>query len=246
LRRLWVRGTFPRAFLARTDPESDAWRRDLVKTYLERDLPDLGVTIPSATVRRFWTMLAHWHGQTWSSAEFARAFGVADTTVRRYLDLLADTFMVRLLQPFHANVAKRQVKSPKVYFADSGVLHTLLGLRSHAELDVHPRVGASWEGFAIGQIISRLEARPEECFFWATHTGAELDLLVVRGRCRLGFEIKHSEAPRISPSMRSAVADLELDRLDIVHAGHETYRLTDRIRALSLSRVVADLKPLRL
>lgn len=245
IERLWTRGGFPRAFLARSDAAADAWRRDLVRTYLERDLPDLGVTIPSATLRRFWTMLAHWHGQFWNSAEFARSFGVADTTVRRYLDLLAGTFMVRLLQPFHENLSKRQVKSPKVYFADTGILHTLLGIRTRAELDVHPRLGASWEGFVLHDVVSRLGARSDERFFWATHTGAELDLLVTRGRLRLGFEIKRTEAPTITPSMRSALSDLRLDRLDVIHAGAETFQLGERIRAVAfrhLGEAVARLR----
>jgi len=240
--RLWVRGSYPRSFLARTEAESLRWRQDLVTTYLERDLPDLGVTIPSATLRRFWTMLAHWHGQVWKSAEFARSFGVADTTVRRYLDLLSDTFMARILLPFHENIGKRQVKSPKVYLTDSGLLHALLDIRSSDGLDVHPRLGASWEGFAVAQTISHLEARPEECFFWATHTGAELDLLVLRGRQRLGFEIKRTEQPQVTPSMRSALADLRLDRLDVIHAGKETYPLAPRVRAVAFSRLVADVK----
>jgi predicted AAA+ superfamily ATPase len=243
--RLWLRGGYPRSFLAKSDAESQAWRRDLVRTYLERDLPDLGVTIPSATLRRFWTMLAHWHGQIWSSAEFARSFGVADTTVRRYLDLLSSTFMVRLLLPFHENLGKRQVKSPKVYFADSGLLHTLLGLQTRAELDVHPRLGASWEGFALGQVVARLGARQDECFFWATHTGAELDLLIVRGKRRIGFEIKRTESPRVTPSMRSALADLKLDRLDVIHAGPETYPLAERVRAVAYRRLLLDVEPLK-
>lgn len=242
---LWLRGGFPLAFLARSDAASEAWRRDLIKTYLERDLPDLGVTIPSATMRRFWTMLAHWHGQVWNSSEFARSFGVADTTVKRYLDLLAGTFMVRLLQPFHENIAKRQVKSPKVYFTDQGILHALLGVRNRADLEVHPRLGASWEGFALAQVISRLGARSDECFFWATHTGAELDLLVVRGRHRIGFEIKRTESPRVTPSMRSALADLHLDRIDVVHAGDATYPLTGAIRAVALRRIGTDIGKLR-
>jgi len=244
LERLWLRGGYPRAFLAPTDGAGDGWRRDLIRTYLERDLPDLGVTIPSGTLRRFWTMLAHWHGQIWSSAELARSFGVADTTVRRYLDLLCGTFMMRLLPPFHENLAKRQVKSPKVYFADSGLLHSFLGVRTREELESHPRLGASWEGFALGQVIARLGASPEECFFWATHTGAELDLLVIRGRKRFGFEIKRTEAPRVTRSVHTALADLRLDRVDIVHAGGETYPLADRVRALALRRLLHDLPPL--
>lgn len=239
--RLWLRGGYPRSFLARNEAESVRWRRDLVATYLERELPELGVTIPAATLRRFWTMLAHWHGQIWNCSEFARSFGVADTTVRRYLDLLTDTFMVRVLLPFHENLTKRQVKSPKVYLTDSGILHALLDIRERADLDVHPRIGASWEGFAVGQTIRQLEARPEECYFWATHTGAELDLLVVRGRRRFGFEIKRTEEPRVTPSMRSALTDLKLDALDVIHAGKETFPLAPRIRAVSLGRITTDL-----
>lgn len=242
LDRLWLRGGFPRSFLARGESESVGWRTDLVRTYLERDLPDLGVTIPSATLRRFWTMLAHWHGQIWSSAEFARSFGVADTTVRRYLDLLAGTYMVRVLSPFHENLPKRQVKSPKVYLADTGLLHTLLGVRTVEDLHVHPRMGASWEGFALGQVVSCLGALPQECHFWATHTGAELDLLVVRGRQRLGFEIKRTEAPRITPSMRSALTDLRLDRLTVIYPGRESYPLSERVRAVPLAKISADLR----
>ncbi len=244
LERLWLRGGFPRAFLARSDRESDAWRRQLARTYLERDLPELGVTIPAATLRRFWNMLAHWNGQIWNASEFGRAFGVADTTVRRYLDLLAATYAIRLLQPFHANLAKRQVRSPKVYFSDSGVLHNFLGVRSREELLLHPRVGASWEGFGIEQILGHLGARPDECHFWGTHTGAELDLLIVRGQRRFGFEIKRTEGPSITPSMRSALADLRLDRLDVIHAGAESYPLGERIRAVALRRLLDDLEPL--
>jgi predicted AAA+ superfamily ATPase len=242
---LWLRGGFPRAFLARSTKDSNAWRRDLVRTYLERDLPQIGITIPSTTLHRFWSMLAHWHGQVWASAEFARSFGVADTTIRRYLDLLVGTFMIRLLLPFHENLAKRQVKSPKVYFSDSGLLHTLLGISTTDDLQSHPRLGASFEGFAIAQIIERLGALPEEVFFWATHTGAELDLLVVRGKQRLGFEIKRTEAPRLTPSMRSAMTDLKLDRLDVIHTGDAIFSMGKHIRALPIGRVLDELSPLR-
>lgn len=243
--RLWVRGGFPRSFLADSDEASAEWRRAFIRTFLERDLPQLGVTIPAETLRRFWTMLAHYHGQVWNGAEIARAFGIALTTVRRYLDLLTAALMLRQLQPWHANIAKRQVRSPKIYLTDSGLLHTLLGLDTLRDLEGHPKVGASWEGFALGEILVRLGARPEESFFWATHGGAELDLLVVRGNRRLGFECKRTSAPRLSPSIRSALADLALDRLDVVHAGDHTYPLADRVRALALSRLYDDLEPLR-
>ena len=184
LKRLWLRGGFPRSFLAKSETESVAWRGALIRTFLERDLPQLGVQIPAETLRRFWTMVAHVHGQTWNASEFGRAFGMADTTVRRYLDLLTATFLVRQLQPFHENLAKRQVKAPKLYVSDSGLLHSLLGLHDERDLEGHPKVGASWEGFALDEVVRRMGARAEDCYFWATHAGAELDLLIVRGRRR--------------------------------------------------------------
>jgi hypothetical protein len=241
---LWLRGGFPRSFLARSGPASFDWRIDFIGTFLERDLPQLGVSIPSATLRRFWTMLAHYHGQVWNAAEFARSFGVSDMTVRRYLDLLAATFVVRVLLPWHENLGKRQVKSPKIYLADSGLLHALLNIRTREDLERHPKVGASFEGFAIAAVVDRLGARWNECYFWATHAGAELDLLVVRGRTRVGFEIKRTVAPAVTPSMRTALKDLRLSHLDVIHAGDRTFPLAPRIRAVALSRLLDDLKPL--
>ncbi len=244
LRRLWLRGGFPRSFLARSERESVEWRGDFVRTFLERDLPQQGVTIPALTLRRFWTMLAHYHGQVWNAAEFGRSFGVADTTVRRYLDLLAGTFVVRILAPYAENLGKRIVKSPKVYLADPGTLHALLGIETWDDLESHPKVGASWEGFGLQAVLRQLGARPEEAFFWATHAGAELDLLVVRGRRRSGFEFKRSTAPKATRSMHVALSDLRLDGIDVVHAGDETYPLGHRIRAVALSRVLEDVAPL--
>lgn len=239
--RLWLRGGFPLAFLARGDVASAEWRREFVRTYLERDVPQLGIALPAPTLRRLWTMVAHYHGQLWNASEFGRAFGVADTTVRRYLDALTGTFVVRQLPPWHANIGKRQVKAPKLYVADSGLLHTLLDIETAADLENHPKIGASWEGFAMAQVVARLGARDDQCFFWRTHTGAELDLLVVRGRERLGFEFKRTTTPAVTPSMRSALQDLQLARLDVVHAGRDTFALARRIRALSLSRLLVDL-----
>lgn len=244
LDRLWLRGGFPRSFLARSAAASLDWRLDFIRTFLERDVPQLGVSIPAAALGRFWTMLAHYHGQIWNASEFARAFGVSDMTVRRYLDLLAATFVVRVLQPWHENIAKRQVKSPKIYLADSGLLHGLLNLGTPRDLERHPKVGASFEGYAISTVVDRLRARWPECYFWATHAGAELDLLVVRGRTRLGFEVKRTVAPTVTPSMRAALADLQLSRLDVIHAGDATFRLAPRIRAVALSRILEDLEPL--
>ncbi len=242
--RLWLRGGFPRSFLAESDQASAEWRREFVSTFLERDLPELGVTIPSPTLRRFWTMLAHYHGQIWNGSELARAFGVAQTTVRRYLDIFTAALVLRQLPPWFENLKKRQVKSPKVYLADSGILHSLLNLETRDDLLRHPKVGASWEGFVLDEIMVRLGARREECFFWATHAGAELDLLVVRGNRRLGLEIKRTSAPSMSRSMRSALSDLGLERLDVVHAGEHTYPLAERVRAVALARLDQDLEPL--
>lgn len=241
LKRLWLRGGFPRSFLARSNELSFEWRRTFIRTFLERDLPQLGVQIPSETLGRFWTMLAHYHGQVWNSSELARSFGVADTTIRRYLDVLMATFVVRQLLPFRENLRKRQVKSPKIYVTDSGLLHTLLNLPDMADLEAHPKLGASWEGFALDAVVRTLEARNEECYFWGTHSGAELDLLWVRGRHRYGFEFKRSSAPKITRSMREAMNDLRLDRLDVIHAGDMTFPLAEKIRAVSLARISTDL-----
>jgi len=243
--RLWLRGGFPRSYLARSHAESDEWRRGFIRTFLERDLPQLGITIRSTTLRRFWSMLTHYHGQIWNASEFARSFGVADTTVRNYLDLLTSALIIRQLPPWHENISKRQVKVPKVYVADSGVLHTLLSLRTLTDLEGHPKVGASWEGFVIGQIIRRLKARADECFFWATHGGAELDLLIVRGRQRLGFEIKRTSSPRITPSMRNVLSDLKLKRLDVIHAGDHTFHMDKKVRAVALPHLLEYLKLIR-
>jgi predicted AAA+ superfamily ATPase len=242
--RLWLRGGFPRSFLSRSENDSFEWRRGFVRTFLERDLPALGVQIPSPTLYRFWQMLAHYHGQTWNGAELGRAFGVAATTVRRYLDVLVSALVVRTLPPWFANIAKRQVKSPKVYLTDTGVLHTLLGIETRRDLEAHPKVGASWEGFVIKELVTRLGARPEELYFWATHAGAELDLLVVRGAKKLGFEIKHTTAPSSTRSMHEARASLELDRVDVIHAGEHTFPLAEGIRAVAFSRLGEDLEQL--
>ena len=245
LERLWLRGGFPLSYLARNGAASRRWRDGFIRTFLMRDVPDLGSSVPPTTLRRFWTMLAHWHGQTWNGAEFGRAFGVSHTTVRRYLDLLTSVFVVRQLPPWHENVRKRQVRSPKVFVADAGILHALLGLSTREDVLSHPKVGASWEGFVVQQIVQLLAAAPEQCFHWSTHSGAELDLLVVAGNRRLGFEVKRAEAPRSTPSMRSAFETLRLDRLDVVHAGRESYSIAPGMRALPASRLAATLRPLR-
>jgi predicted AAA+ superfamily ATPase len=242
--RLWLRGGFPRSFVAETDSTSAEWRRGFVRTLLERDLPGLGIQVPPETLRRFWTMIAHYHGQVWNGAELSRAFGVSAMTVRRYLDLLTSALVLRQLPPWFENLGKRQVKSPKVYVTDSGMLHTLLGLGTREDLEGHPKVGASWEGFVLREVMERLGARPEETFFWATHAGAELDLLVIRGRRRFGFELKRTAAPRMTPSIRTALDDLHLDRVDVIYPGEHTFPLAERVRAVALSRLYEDLEPL--
>jgi predicted AAA+ superfamily ATPase len=236
-RRLWLQGGFPRAYLE-APVASVRWRQAFARTYLERDIPALGLRLPSATLRRFWGMLAHYHGQTWNGAELARAFGVSEKTVRHYLDILVATFMVRVLSPWHENMGKRAVKAPKIYLSDSGMLHTLLGLQTEAALMGHPKVGASWEGFAMGQVMAALAATTEQCHYWKLHTGAELDLLIVQNGVRRGFEFKLTDSPRTSASMHSALKDLKLDTLHVVHAGPHSYPMAGRIHALALADVL--------
>ena len=236
-RPLWLRGGFPRSYLAPHDRGSAVWRRSFVQTFLERDIPQLGITVPAETLRRFWTMLAHYHAQVWNAAEFARALGSSEGTARRYLDILTGAFMVRALPPWFANVRKRQVRSPRIYVRDTGLLHALLTLESADEVAGHPKVGASFEGFAVEQVAGAFEAAG--AYFWATHGGAELDLLVMQGGRRYGFECKLSDAPGTTRSMRVALADLELEHLWVVYPGHEAYPLDDRISVLPIAGVPA-------
>lgn len=229
----WLRGGFPRALLATDLAESREWRDAFIRTYLERDLPQLGINLPAITLRRFWTMLAHYHGQTWNGSELARALGVSDKTVSRYLDILEGTFMVFRLPPWHTNLGKREVKSPKVYLADTGILHQLLGIGGLDDLLAHPKCGASWEGFILHEIIHRTAAQRGEVFFWSVHTGAELDLLIHRNGRRLGFEIKLTQSPKVTHSMRSCREVLELDQLYIVcHGEGEPWPLSEGITAV--------------
>jgi predicted AAA+ superfamily ATPase len=244
LDRLWFRGGFPRSYLARSHRESDEWRRDFVRTYVERDLRMLGAAMPVEALGRLWGMLAHWHGQVFNASELGRSLGVSHTTVQRYVDLLAGAFVIDVLRPWWENLGKRLVKSPKIFISDSGLLHALLGIPTPADLARHPKVGASWEGFLLAQTARAIRARREECHFWATHGGAELDLLVVRGRERRGFEFKRTDAPKVTPSMRSAMEDLGLDRLDVVHAGDRTFPLDARVRAVAARDILEVLEPL--
>jgi len=245
LRRLWFRGGFPESYLARTHGASRVWRRDFIRTFVERDVHLLGVSIPPGTLSRFWTMLAHYHGQLWNASELSGSLGVSHPTVRKYLDLLTQTFVLRQLRPWTENLGRRVVKSAKVYVSDSGLLHSLLQLSTPDDVESHPKLGASWEGFAIEQVTRVLRADPDECYFWRTHAGAELDLLVVRGRQRLGFEFKRTDSPRVSPSMRNAVTDLRLKQLYVVHAGKHSFDMSRKIEALALSEVTKHLKQLR-
>lgn len=237
LNKHWRRGGFPRSFLARTEVDSVSWREQMILTFLERDVPQLGINVPATTLRRFWTMVAHYHGGIWNNAEPARSLGVSEPSVRRYLDLLTGLYMVRQLPPWHENLAKRQVKSPKVYVRDSGLLHNLLGIRTEAELSKHPKLGASFEGYAIEQALQVLQ--PDEAYFWATHQGAELDLLMFKGGKRIGIEVKHQDAPSFSASMRIAAEDLKLDRLVVLYPGDVSYPLADRVEVVPLSALAA-------
>ena len=223
----WLRGSFPLSFLAQNDADSFTWRKNFVQTFVERDLPQLGINIPANAILRFWMLLAHYHGQVWNNAEAARTLGVSEPTARNYLDILTSSFMVNQLQPWYANVSKRQVKSPKLYFNDSGLLHYLLGIRTELELLTHNKIGASWEGYALAETLQAV--RPDAAFFWATHAGAELDLYLLKDGRKLGVEFKRSDAPSLTSSMRIALADLELDQLIVVYPGPLAYPLTDRI-----------------
>jgi len=238
IQRLWMRGGFPPSLLAASEDVSRQWRKDYVATFLDRDLPALGIAIPPQSLRRFWMMLAHYHGQLVNFSELGRSFGAADTTVRGYLDILEATFMVRLLRPWHENVGKRQVKSPKLVFRDSGMLHTLLGINDHDALLHHPKLGGSWEGFALEETLRALDTESEDAWFWATHGGAELDLLVLRDGERLGYEIKYTASPRVTKSMRAAIDTLRLDRLSVVYPGERRLPLAENIEAVGLGDVL--------
>lgn len=229
----WLRGGFPLSFLAPSEADSLAWRRNFIQTFLERDLPQLGINIPSSAMFRFWNMLAHYHAQVWNAAEIARALDLSESTVRRYLDLLEGAFMVRQLRPWFANLNKRQVKSPKVYFRDTGVLHQMLGIREERDLWLHPKSGASWEGYVIEEVIKATD--PDEVYFWATHAGAELDLLLLLGGRRVGVECKRVDAPRLTPSMRIALDNLALDHLFVFYPGERPYPLAERVTVLPLA-----------
>jgi predicted AAA+ superfamily ATPase len=237
---LWLRGGFPKSFLASSEARSLAWRNDFMRAFLERDVPQLGITVPTPTLRRFWAMVAHFHGQIWNAAEFARSLGSSEPTARRYLDILTGAYVIRQLPPWFENIAKRQVKSPKIYVRDTGLLHALLSLRTRKHLMEHHKYGASWEGFAVEQVLSL--ARPPEAYFWATHAGAELDLMIVRDGERLGFEMKCADAPTVTKSMGIALEELGLRRMFIVYPGPKSYRLAPKIEVVSILDLPAALR----
>ena len=231
--RHWLRGGFPSSYLARSESDSLAWRKSFIQAFLERDLPQWGIVAPAFSLLRFWTMLAHYHGQVWNAADPARSLGVSEPTARRFLDILSGVFMVRQLQPWHANLKKRQVKAPKIYFRDTGLLHQLLGIHSARDLLTHPKGGASWEGYVIEEAIRAVD--PDEAFFWATHNGAEIDLLLRKNGRLFGVECKKADAPNLTPSMRIALADLKLERISVVFPGQRRYSLADRVSAVPLA-----------
>lgn len=234
---LWLRGGFPLSYLAAAEADSLAWRKNFMQALLERDFPQWGVRVPARALQRFWAMLAHYHGQTWNAAEPARALGVSEPTMRRHLDLLTDALMVRQLQPYHSNLAKRQVKSPKIYIRDTGLLHQLLGIESMKSLLTHPKLGASWEGFAVEQVL--LTQEHDEAFFWATYQGAEIDLVLRRGGDLFGVECKRQDAPRMTRSMGRALEVLEVEKIAVVYPGSKRYPIAERIEAVPLAALAS-------
>ncbi|MBA3464992.1 MAG: ATP-binding protein [Deltaproteobacteria bacterium] len=242
VRRLWLRGGLPRSYLARSDASSLAWRRDYVRDFLQRDLAELGITIPAATLGRFWTMVAHYHGGLWNAAEFARSLGTSEPTARHYLDILSGAWAVRQLQPWSENLGKRLVRSPKVYIREPGLLHALLDLTTFDQLFAHPKVGASWEGFAIEQVLAVTGAH--DAYFWATYQGAEIDLMIVRGGKRYGFEMKLADAPVLTKSIHIATADLRLERVFVISWGRTSYRLGDTAEVVSIHDLASRLREL--
>jgi len=231
---LWVRGGFPLSYLADNDELSFLWRQNYVKTFLERDVPRLGFSIPTMQLRRFWMILCHYHGGIFNASELGKSLGVSHHTAKNYLDILEGTFMVRVLQPWHENLKKRQVKTPKIYFRDSGIYHVLLGLNSYESMAISPKIGSSWEGFALEQVINHYNAESEECYFWSTHGVAEIDLVIIKDGKRVGFEFKYSSTPKITKSIEIALNDLKLDQVKIIFPGDKTYKLSEKIEAIGL------------
>lgn len=244
IEKLWLRGGFPRSFLAESEDDSYLWRLSYIATFLERDIPNLGFQIPPVQMRRFWLMLAHYHGQIFNGSELGRSLGISDHTVRKYLDILSGTFMVRILVPWFENLGKRQIKSPKIYFKDSGILNALTGIKNISELSTNPKLGAFWEGFALEEIIRITYSKPEECYFWGTQSGAELDLFLLKDGKRYGFEFKYKDSPKLTPSMRIAKENLKLDHLFVIFPGNHSYPLADGITVHKLNGINKTLESL--
>ena len=238
--QLWIRGGFPGSFLASDEAESVQWRTAFIRTFLERDLPQLGISVPATTMRRFWTMVAHYHGNRWNASEIARSLGVSAPTANSYLDALVDSLIVRKLMPWFENLKKRQVKAPKIYLTDTGLLHTLLRLETDSALFGHPKLGLSWEGFALNEVVRILSVPWEDCYYWATHQGAELDLLVIKDGRRIGVEFKLTSAPKMTRSMHSALSDLKLDRIFVIFPGQDRFPLHERVEAVGLAFACAE------
>lgn len=239
--RLWRRGGYPKSYLAKGEADSCDWRESFLETFLERDIPNLGLRLPAPQMRRFWMMATHYHGQTWNSAEIGRSLGFSDKVMLHHLHVLEQTFMVRLLRPWHDNAGKRLVKAPKFYVRDSGLLHSLLGLKDGKDLLLHPKLGASWEGFAMEEILKVTGSR--DAYFWGTHGGAELDLMIDEGSTRIGFEFKYSQAPVMTKSIYSAMNDLKLQRLAVVYPGTRHYALAEKVEALPLASIPKWMNP---
>lgn len=238
--RLWLRGGFPLSFLANNDADSFAWRKSFIQAFLERDLRQQGIDIPAVGMHRFWAMLAHSHGQIWNAAPFAASLGISEPTVRRYLDILTGLFMVRQIQPWYANIKKRQVKAPKVYIRDTGVLNSLLGIKTEADILRHPSCGASWEGYVIEEVIRSIE--PDDVYYWATHNGAEIDLVLFKDGRMYGVEVKRADAPAMTPSMRIALEDLKLERIAVIYPGEKSYELHKKISVIPFGSIVRGMK----
>lgn len=240
MQKLWLRGGFPKSYLAQSEENSYVWREQYIRTFLEQDIPNLGIRVPSQLLRRFWMMLAHYHGNIFNASEIGRSLTLTHKTIQHYADILTGTFMIRLLQPWHENISKRQVKAPKIYFRDSGIFHRLLGIANYGTLLTYPKLGASWEGFAVEEIIRHHQARPEECYFWATHGHAELDLMIIKNGKRLGFEIKYTEAPKLTKSMLIALEDIKLDRITVIYPGKKKFKIHEHILAVGLENYINE------
>lgn len=237
IKRLWIRGGFPRSYLGKSEKDSFIWLENYISTFLERDIPQLGIGIPANTLRRFWTMLAHYHAQILNYSELGRSFGISDVTVRKYIDILAATFMVRVVQPWHINIGKRLVKRPKIYIRDAGIFHSLISVENEKQLFAHTKLGASWEGFAMECVSRNIGKRDQEMYFWSTHTGSEIDLFWQHEGRNWGIEFKYSDAPKITKSMQIAMRDLKLSHLWVVYPGKESYGLAKNITVCALKDI---------